>query len=371
MSNIVISYRRNDTKWITGRIFEHLENHFGTDHVFMDVDHIHPGEDFSEHIKQVLDRCDVLIAIVGAEWQEPDESGKGRLFNENDWVRLELSTALSRKIPVVPVLIDGTKMPKGSELPADLADFVFRQAITFDTENFKSQMLRLIRSLDRLVAKQEKSPPPPAGQTEHSRASKGPSASPSHQSSSAEHQKASSPAGNIYISYSRDDDLPPPDRPDRKGFVTFLDEAIRYEFRDLGPDQPRVWRDMKTLSLGDQFTSKAEEALRETSCLVVILSPNWLASPWCRREVETFARIHGDGFRERIIVVHKRYTDPNKHRLMFQGLLGFSFFSRSTDPDDIAGDLEYFDRGEVRDQRYWHQLKALVASLLRLSRPSP
>ena len=56
---------------------------------------------------------------------------------------------------------------------------------------------------------------------------------------------------DIFISYARDDDVPPPDRPDRKGFVTFLDENIRYEFRDLGPERPVVWRDVRRISPGD------------------------------------------------------------------------------------------------------------------------
>lgn len=177
---------------------------------------------------------------------------------------------------------------------------------------------------------------------------------------------------DIFISYSRDDDVPPPDRPERKGFVTFLDEMIRYEFRDLGPDRPSVWRDTKRISLGDQFTPEIEEALRNTSFLVIVLSPNWMASNWCKRELDTFAKIHGpDGLRERIILVNKRYIDPDKRPSLLQGQLGFSFFDRNSDSRDIAGDLDYFDRGEVRDERYWDQLKALAALLLRRRPPPP
>jgi hypothetical protein len=177
---------------------------------------------------------------------------------------------------------------------------------------------------------------------------------------------------DIFISYSRDDDVPPPDRPDRKGFVTFLHESIRYEFRDLGPDRPSVWRDTKRISLGDQFTPEIEETLKNTSFLVVVLSPNWMASKWCRKELDTFGQIHGsNGIRERIIVVNKRYIDPDKRPSLLQGQLGFSFFSRNDDVQDIAGDLEYFDRGEVCDKRYWDQLKALAAHLLRRRPPPP
>ena len=98
---------------------------------------------------------------------------------------------------------------------------------------------------------------------------------------------------DIFISYARDDDLPPPDKPDRKGFVTFLDESVRYEFRDLGPERPKIWRDTKRIADGAQFTPEIEQALKNASFLLVILSPNWMASTWCNRELETFAKYHG------------------------------------------------------------------------------
>lgn len=171
---------------------------------------------------------------------------------------------------------------------------------------------------------------------------------------------------HIFISYSRDDDLPPPDMPDRKGFVTFLEEFLRYEFRDLGPERPKTWRDIKRISNGAQFTPEIEEALKKASILLVVLSPNWMASTWCKRELETFARLHGSaGLRERIIVVSKRYVDPDRRPSLLQGQTGFTFFARNEDPEEIVGDLEFFGRGEVQDRRYWERLKALAAHLLK------
>lgn len=176
---------------------------------------------------------------------------------------------------------------------------------------------------------------------------------------------------DIFISYARDDDVPPPDRPDRKGFVTFLDEAVRYEFRDLGPDRPKIWRDTKRISDGAQFTPELEDALKNASLLLVVLSPNWMASAWCNRELETFAKYHGsDGLRDRIIVVGKHHVDPDKRPPLLQGQSGYAFYVRNEDPEDIAGDLEFFDRGEPRDDRYWAKLRALAAYLLK-RKPGP
>jgi hypothetical protein len=176
---------------------------------------------------------------------------------------------------------------------------------------------------------------------------------------------------DIFISYARDDDVAPPDRPDKKGFVTFLDESVQYEFRDLGPDRPKIWRDTRRISDGDQFTPELENALKDASLLVVVLSPNWMASKWCNRELETFAKYHGgDGILQRIVVVSKHYIDPNKRPELLQGQSGFEFYVRNRDPDDIAGDTEFFDRGEARDERYWQKIKALVAHLLK-RKPAP
>src|SRR5260370_27013674 len=156
MAKIVISYRRNDTKWITGRIFENLERHFGDGNVFMDIDNIPVGLDYRDHIRSVLENCDVLGAVGGPNWQKASGAGETTLDDETDWVRLEISTALARKVPVVPLLIDGTKMPKANLLPEDLRAFAFRQAANFDTEDFRNQMRRLTNKLDEVISLADK-----------------------------------------------------------------------------------------------------------------------------------------------------------------------------------------------------------------------
>jgi hypothetical protein len=178
---------------------------------------------------------------------------------------------------------------------------------------------------------------------------------------------------DIFISYASDDDLPPPGKPDGKGFVTFLDDAVRYEFKALGPERPKIWRDTKRVANGDQFTPEIEAALKDASFLLVVLSPNWMASHWCRGELDSFAKYHGpDGLRERIVVVGKRHLDPDKRPSLLQGQVGFRFYVRNEDPEEIVGDLEFFDRGEPQDARYWERLKALAAYLVkRQPRPSP
>jgi uncharacterized membrane protein YhaH (DUF805 family) len=158
MASIIISYRRADTGHITGRIFDHLVDHFGRDSVFMDIDAIPIGMDFREHIRTALDKCDIMLAIVGPRWQDGG-SPRDRLADETDWMRIELETALAKKIPLVPVLIDQSQLPAPSDLPQTLRDLAFRQTMRIDSGvDFSVHMERLIRSIDRLVV-----PPPGRG----------------------------------------------------------------------------------------------------------------------------------------------------------------------------------------------------------------
>lgn len=152
MSTIVLSYRRDDSKWIAGRIFDRLEGHYGKGNVFMDIDTIPVGLDFREHLQEWLESCDILLAVVGPRWLGTDEHGHRAIDDEADWVRIEIETALAKKIPVIPILIDRLRMPKATELPESLRAFAFRQAAEVDSGvDFRSHMERLIRSMDQYL----------------------------------------------------------------------------------------------------------------------------------------------------------------------------------------------------------------------------
>jgi hypothetical protein len=132
--------------------FDRFESHYGKGNVFMDIDSIPFGLDFREHIRETLDRCDVMVALVGPNWVGRDETGE-HILNETDWVRIEIEAALNKKIPLIPLLIDGARMPKPDELPDPLKNFVFRQSAAIDRDNFRSQMDRVIASIDQHLAK--------------------------------------------------------------------------------------------------------------------------------------------------------------------------------------------------------------------------
>lgn len=118
----------------------------------MDIDNIPYGLDFRVHLQQQLNRCDILIVVVGPRWFGLNDAGQPRLFEEADWVRIEVASALAKKIPVIPLLIDGTQMPPPNGLPDDLRELAFRQAFALDTGvDFRVHMDRLTKSMDRVL----------------------------------------------------------------------------------------------------------------------------------------------------------------------------------------------------------------------------
>jgi hypothetical protein len=152
MPKIVLSYRRTDAAAIAGRIYDRLASHYGKDSVFMDIDSIPFGVDFREHIGNALANSDILVAIIGPNWLGVDVEGAGRINDETDFVRVEIETALQKKIPVIPVLVERAPMPKPNQLPESLKAFAFRNASDVDSgRDFHSHVDRLLASMDRML----------------------------------------------------------------------------------------------------------------------------------------------------------------------------------------------------------------------------
>jgi hypothetical protein len=127
--SIFISYRRSDSIAETGRIYDRLVTDFGRERVFKDVDSIPFGIDFADYLDQAVSQCQVLLVIIGKTWlnvTEPD--GTRRIDDPNDFVRIEIESALRRGIPVIPVLLEGATMPRSDQLPEALAPLARRNA---------------------------------------------------------------------------------------------------------------------------------------------------------------------------------------------------------------------------------------------------
>jgi hypothetical protein len=153
MPKIAISYRRSDSSAIAGRIFDRLAAHYGKASVFMDIDNIPFGADFRAHIRAVLQETQVLIVVIGPHWLGTDASGAVRMNQESDPVRAEIEAALVGKLPLIPVLVDGARMPDSAELPASFKEFAFLNAAEVATgRDFHPHLDRLIAAIDRTVA---------------------------------------------------------------------------------------------------------------------------------------------------------------------------------------------------------------------------
>ncbi len=148
-NNIFISYRRNDSADVTGRIYDKLLRAFERKQLFKDVDSIPLGVDFLDHLNKKVGECNVLIAIIGPYWVESDiPKGKKRIDDEKDFVRIEIEAALERKIPVIPVLVRGAKMPTSDQLPESLKGLAFRNGIPVRPDpDFHRDMERLIQGI--------------------------------------------------------------------------------------------------------------------------------------------------------------------------------------------------------------------------------
>ena len=127
---IFINYRREDSISIAGRLYDRLSQTFGRKNIFMDVDHIPAGVDFVAHLNSQVAACNIILVVIGPHWLEAkDENGGRRLDNPDDFVNIEITTALAREIRVIPVLVDGASMPKAGELPDPLKALARRQAV--------------------------------------------------------------------------------------------------------------------------------------------------------------------------------------------------------------------------------------------------
>ncbi len=152
MSRIFINYRRQDSEGYVGRLYDHLVQHFHRDDVFMDVDSIPPGADFVQVLENAVAACDVFIAMIGPEWVSiVDDAGERRLEQWNDFVRIEIASALQQGKLVIPVLVGRAKMPTPKDLPDDLTGLARRNAFELSHQRFTSDVEKLVSAIKAAV----------------------------------------------------------------------------------------------------------------------------------------------------------------------------------------------------------------------------
>ena len=165
---IFINYRRGEDSGFAQALFIRLEQAFPSGSLFMDVDSIAPGVDFVRHLNSQVAQCEVLLALIGRTWLDATGAqGRRRLDDPEDFVRIEIASALKQGKRVIPVLLYDTKMPAAHELPEDLQPLTRRQAVRLTHERFRADVDGLIHALQESDAASAPSvtEPPPAAPT--------------------------------------------------------------------------------------------------------------------------------------------------------------------------------------------------------------
>src|SRR5215212_2832334 len=141
---IFISYRRAESAYPAGWLYERLASHFGREDIIRDIDSIEPGDDFVDVIGRSVASCDVMLVVIGIRWTSiEDVDGRRRLDIPDDFVRREIEAALERDIRVIPILVDGATMPRNEQLPPSLVKLSRRQALELSPQRFQYDTDRL------------------------------------------------------------------------------------------------------------------------------------------------------------------------------------------------------------------------------------
>lgn len=112
---IFISYRRADTAYVVDRLSHTLAEEFGRESVFRDLDLIRLGESLNKRIAEAIDKASVVLAVIGKEWLKEQQDAAGNV--NKDWVVLELSLALEKQKPLIPILVEPATLPEAERLP--------------------------------------------------------------------------------------------------------------------------------------------------------------------------------------------------------------------------------------------------------------
>src|SRR5262245_22959110 len=154
---IFLSYRREDEPGFALALFGRLEQSFPSERLFMDVEGgIAAGQDFVRVLEDQVRACDVMLVLIGPKWLTAiDAMGRRRLDNPEDFVRIEIESALRLGKRVIPVLVHKTEMPRADALPEPLKPLARRNAVGLTQERFKADAQGLIKALEAALAEAE------------------------------------------------------------------------------------------------------------------------------------------------------------------------------------------------------------------------
>ena len=317
--------------------------------MFIDVDTIPLGVDFRDHIAETLRETDVVIAVIGTKWL--GRRGKrARINDETDPVRIEIEATMRLGKLLIPVLVEKAEMPKPAELPESIARFAFINALTLDAgRDFHPHVDRLIRRIDDTTA---------ANRSAVGGVRNAPPLTPA--------EEPRRDVVDVYLSYSYMDDV---NVPGGVGWVTAFSDALQIRLRQIAGRNVNVWHHHQAEVPVQAFPEAVASAISGASVFVAIISPSYVHSPWCRRELEIFAR-HAEasgginvGQASRIFKVLKLPVaeQPGDGIGNLEDTMGYQFFRRSQHGPVI----EFDPAGQGRDE-FVQAVNALAHDLSNL-----
>lgn len=363
---IFMSYRREDTSYPAAWLYERLASHFGGSQVVKDIDSIELSDDFVEVITAAVESCEVLLALIGRQWLTVSgRDGQRRLDDPSDFVRIEVEAALARNVRVIPVLVEGARMPRADELPASLARLTRRQALELDPSRFELDTERLFSVLERFLTTAQ------APSERHGREHADRQAREQGQYAEKEAQRKQEASGQIgrgadvaaapvaegqakrktqalqsrratiFLCYRHED---------TQGFAGRVYDNLASKY-----GQEQVFRDIDSTPAGIKYSAWIESKVSQASVMIVLIGNTWLSakdpagqrrldSPkdWVRREIE--AALSHD-----IPIIPVRMQEarmPSEEEL----------------PSSIADLLEFQD-AEVTDRRWAYDVGLLIQAI--------
>lgn len=150
---IFLSYRRADAAPYARLLQRELNDRIPDAQVFMDLDSIEAGMDFARVIREGVDSCAVLVALIGRQWVTvADEQGLRRLDDPNDYVRFEIQAALEQGVRVIPVLVDGAEPLRPEQLPVGLLKLARLNGLELSYGRYQYDVDRLLNLIQRVLA---------------------------------------------------------------------------------------------------------------------------------------------------------------------------------------------------------------------------
>jgi hypothetical protein len=153
MPNIFVSFRKVDNRWMRDRIYQALAEAFGANEIFKSGESIPAGGDFGAILRRQAAECKLMLVLIGTAWSDARDAGGERLLDrQDDWVRIEIATALQAGNRVVPVLLgDAAMLPAPVALPDDIAELAQLQFLRVPETHVDDGLQRLITAVSGLL----------------------------------------------------------------------------------------------------------------------------------------------------------------------------------------------------------------------------